>query len=224
MNPSADRNKDPILSELLKIIPIKCDERKMLEISSGTGQHVAHFAPHFPNLKLQPSEIDPESFPSINAYIAECPTRNICNPLEIDITTEYTTWKRNTHGPFFSGDSHQSWDAMSGKIDYMLNINMIHITPFECTIGLFQNASGLLKPGGQLLTYGPYGENGVLTPQSNVNFDRSLKQMNPSYGVRDLVELRRLSEKNGIEFIRAVDMPANNKFVIWQKACDEFKF
>ena len=41
-----------------------------------------------------------------------------------------------------------------------------------------------------LVTYGPYAQDGVLTPESNQQFDRTLRSRDPSWGIRDIVELR----------------------------------
>jgi hypothetical protein len=94
---------------------------------------------------------------------------------------------------------------------------MIHISPFNCTEGLFKNASKLLKPQGLLFTYGPYSENYVLTPESNFSFDRSLKAQNPEWGIRDINDLKTLAEENSIELLKINNLPSNNKLIVWRK-------
>ncbi|EAT43604.1 AAEL004990-PA [Aedes aegypti] len=207
-NPAGERNKAPILEVLQKFLDKNRPNQKLLEISSGVGLHAAYFASHFPQIHYQPSEYDTSLFGSIEAYRAEAQAPNLQSPVPIDISQPCTDWT-NDHGINFanSGESY----------DYMLNINMMHISPFQCSEGLFWNASRLLKQGGLLITYGPYAVDGKLTPESNVQFDASLKYRNPSWGIRDVRELEKLSNTNGITLKQMFDLPANNKCLIWEK-------
>lgn len=198
--PAADRNKDPIISVLRQFIQ-RGTNQTFLEIASGSGQHVAHFAPHFPHITFYPSEYEPRLLESIAAYANGF--SNIKDPIQIDVTSDFRTWGQ---GMF-----------KESSVDYIYNANMIHISPYQCSIGLFRNAGKLLKPDGFLFTYGPYAIDGKITPESNVNFDKSLKLQNESWGLRDLKDLIKLAMENGIKMIQIFDMPANNKTVIWKK-------
>lgn len=202
-NPSANRNQKPILDVLLKILDKTSSNLKLLEISSGTGQHSAFFANHFPNITFQPSEYDESMLTSIQAYALDSKYKNILNPIIIDISKDYNLWNIKFN---------------ENNFDYILNINMIHITPWKCTEGLFYNAGKLLKNHGFLITYGPYAINGILTPDSNVRFNNMLKNQNPEWGVRDIQDLKILAQKNSIKFVEMYDMPANNKILLWQKS------
>ncbi|XP_053981805.1 methyltransferase-like 26 [Hylaeus volcanicus] len=202
--PAADRNKDPILSVLREYIQHGSNQI-FLEIASGSGQHIAHFAPHFPHITFYPSEYERRLLESIAAHANGF--ANIKHPLRVDITTDFRTWG---NGIF-----------KESSIDYMYNANMMHISPYECSIGLFQNAGKLLKDNGYLFTYGPYAIDGKITPESNVNFNKSLKIQDSSWGLRDLQDLRELAQENGIKLLDIVDMPANNKTIIWKKISNE---
>ena len=199
--PAADRNKEPILQLLRSYMCQMMEDRRFLEISSGSGQHVAHFAPCFPNTMFYPSELEAHLLDSIEAHTHGM--RNVAKPVLVDITTDFSTWP--------------SSEFRAGSFDFMYNANLMHISPWKCSEGLFQNAGKLLKDKGLLFTYGPYAEDGKLVPDSNVRFDRDLKSRDPEWGIRDIKDLKKLAEANGIELLKMHDMPANNRTLIWQK-------
>ncbi|KAK2587206.1 hypothetical protein KPH14_002949 [Odynerus spinipes] len=172
--PAAERNKDPILSVLRRYIQRGTDQI-FLEISSGSGQHIAHFASYFPHVTFYPSEYETRLLESIAAHANGF--SHVKSPLKIDITTDYQTWSN----------------------------------------GLFKNAGKLLKSDGILFTYGPYAIDGVITPESNIQFDKSLKSQNPDWGLRELRDLEKLAEENDIKIMEMFDMPANNKTIVWKK-------
>lgn len=172
----------------------------VLEISSGTGQHISYFAQHFPNLTFQPSEYEEGLFRSIKAYAKDTPTKNVKNPVMIDVTTDSETWNVYTE-----------------KFDYLININMMHIAPIDCTVGLFKNAGNILKPNGLMITYGPYAFDGIIEPQSNIDFDKGLRRQHPEWGLRDVRDMLKIATEYGIKFLKKYDLPANNKCLIWQK-------
>ncbi|VEN39690.1 unnamed protein product [Callosobruchus maculatus] len=175
-------------------------EGNVLEISSGTGQHLAHFAPNFPKLTFQPSEFDTSLFPSIKAYAQDVPTKNVKEPVYIDAADDWKNWN------------------VGNDFDYVINVNMIHVSPYSCTLGLFRNVSEILKPGGIMITYGAYANNGVIEPQSNIDFDKEIRRRNKEYGIRDIQDLIKLGKNYGIELTNIHDMPANNKCLVWKKA------
>lgn len=199
---AADRNKRPILEVIQQYFQAE-DIFKLLEISSGTGQHVAHIAPHYPRATFQPSEKDHACLESIAAHIAHDNLSNVKAPLHIDVTHPVDSWP--LHSDFKS------------ELDAILNINMIHISSNAAVDGLFSASGRLLKIGGFLFTYGPYSVDGTISPDSNVNFDHSLRAQNSEWGLRDTKFLIKLAEKNGLTFQRMHDMPANNKMLSFIK-------
>ncbi|XP_065084370.1 methyltransferase-like 26 [Ochlerotatus camptorhynchus] len=207
-NPAGERNKALILEVLFKFLDKSRPNQKLLEISSGVGMHAAYFASHFPQIHYQPSEYDTSLFGSIEAYRAEANAPNLQSPTAIDISKPCSEWD-NDHGINLASSAE--------SFDYMININMMHISPFECSEGLFWNAARLLKMGGLLITYGPYALDGKLSPESNVQFDASLRHRNPAWGIRDVRVLEKLSKANGITLKQMFDLPANNKCLIWEK-------
>ncbi|XP_013414878.1 methyltransferase-like 26 isoform X1 [Lingula anatina] len=199
---AGEKNKGPILQVLKEHSD---QERRLfaLEIASGPGQHVVHFAEHMPNVTWQPSECDKDSLQSIAGYIAAKESKNVLQPVFIDASQPLSKW---------AGGS-----LIPQSCDLIVNINMIHISPWSATEGLFKAAGVLLKPGAIMATYGPYMINGMLTPESNVRFDQSLKERCPEWGIRDTADLEKLAKENALTLEKMVDMPANNKVLLFKK-------
>jgi SAM-dependent methyltransferase len=206
-NPAGERNKQPVLEVLQKYI----DDvpSNLLEISSGPGLHSSFFAGFFPNLTIQPSEFDTAMFQSIKAYRDSSNVTNVLDPIFIDISQNLQQWDAKYQS--------KNLRDCQNSFEFMLNMNMIHISPFSCTEGLFANAAKLLKPGGLLFTYGPYAVDGVLEPESNVSFDQSLRSRNLSWGIRDIADLKKLAAANSIELLAIHNLPSNNKCLVWKK-------
>ena len=192
--PAAERNKAPILAVLERVLP---DRGLVLEIASGTGQHVAHFARALPRLTWQPSDPDPEMRASIEAWIAETKLPNIRAPLDIDVRSE-------------------AWPI--DHADAVLCINMTHIAPWAATTHLMERVSRLLGRKGVLVLYGPYRRAGQHTAPSNEAFDQQLRARDPDWGVRDLEAVAEVARSRGLALEEVVEMPANNLTVVFRPA------
>jgi len=202
--PAASRNKEPILEVLKKYFNFT-DKAKCLEIASGTGEHAVFFARSFPHMVYQPSDILPRNIHSIVAYIDNCKLPNIRIPLIIDATKPPDFWALPA-------------DFGPGQLDLVLNINMMHISSQDAVDGLFRAAGDLLKRGGgRLITYGPYMFNGVISPQSNVDFDAGLRKENSDWGLRDVEALKKLADHNGLALSDVHNMPANNYTLVFSR-------
>lgn len=144
------------------------------------------------------------NFKSISSYAALLPNNNVLDPVQIDVSLPTESWPEN---------------ITAVKYDVIYCSNLIHISPYACTTGLFSSAGKILKPGsGILITYGPYAENGILTPESNFRFDEGLRMQNPQWGVRDIVDLLKLAEENGLKYVKKIEMPANNKMLFFTRS------
>ena len=114
-------------------------------------------------------------------------------------------------------DPYDRWGLKHDTYDFMFNANMVHISPWKCTESLFANAGEILKSQGRLFMYGPFAVDGKLEPKSNQEFDTTLKLNNAEWGIRDLRDLEAEASRSEITLEQVIDLPANNKLVIWKK-------
>lgn len=194
---ATQRNRQAILEVLLKILP---PQGNILEVASGTGEHGIFFAPRLSPRNWIPSEPNPLLRASISAWQDKFPAANLHPPLDIDARNE--KW---------------SIEEQSIEIEAIVNINMIHISPWAACLGLMEGAGRILPSGGILYLYGPFKRGGKHTAPSNQAFDRSLKASNLEWGVRDITEVNEVAENQGLELAEIISMPANNFSVIWRK-------
>ena len=190
--PAADRNKDAILGVLRQVLPV---DGLVLEIASGTGQHVAHFAAALPGLTWQPSDSDESMLDSIAAYVSAKGLENVAAPILLDARVD-------------------NWPVSSA--DAILCINMLHIAPWAAAEGLIRGAARLLGNSQPLVLYGPYMQRGCHTAPSNAAFDASLRRRDAEWGVRDLDDVTALAQGQGFTLDQVVAMPANNLTVVFR--------
>ena len=193
---AAERNKGPILDVLRSVLPAR---GAVLEVASGTGQHVVHFAAALPALSWQPSDPNPERRATIAARIAAARLGNVRSPLALDVHDE-------------------PW-PLTDVVDAVVCINMIHIAPASATAALFAGAGRWLQPGGGvLLLYGPFKQGGRHTAPSNAAFDARLRAENPDFGVRELDAVTGAAAAAGLARTAVVAMPANNLCAVFAGA------
>ena len=193
VSPSAERNKGPIAEILMRVLPA---QGEVLEVSSGTGQHVLHFAQAMPHIRWQPTERDANSLKSIASWLGQTSALNVNAPLRLDV-------------------HDASWPAHD--VAAVVCINMIHIAPLSAAEALLRGAGNVIAPRGILFLYGPYRRQGRHTSPSNEAFDEQLKARNPEWGVRNLEDVVHLASTVGLELEQTHDMPANNLAVVFRK-------
>ncbi len=191
--PATVRNRDVIAAVLADWLP---PAGLVLEVASGSGEHAVHFAAGFPGLQWQPSDPDPTALTSIAAWRAEAGLANIAPPLLLDAAAPL--WPVNA-------------------ADALLCVNMVHISPWAATRGLLAGAARVLPQGAPLILYGPYLESDVETAPSNLAFDRSLKERNPDWGLRDLGAVKAAAAEAGLAFAERRAMPANNLMLLFHR-------
>jgi len=190
--PAVARNRDALLVLLRDVLP---REGRVLEIASGTGEHVVHFARNLPGVSFQPSDPDAAARASIAAWTAAERLANVAAPLALDAAAP---------------------DWPIARADAALCINMVHISPWRATLGLFAGARKILSVGAPLFLYGAYKRGGAHTAPSNVAFDEWLRAKNPEFGVRDLESVVAAAAANGFGPPEIFEMPANNLSLVFR--------
>ena len=192
---AAERNAGPILAELQRLLPPR---GVMLEIASGTGQHAAHFSAGLPGWQWQPTDGDAGALASIGAWCAGLP--RVRPPQRLDV-----------------GSQPWAGEWLEREVDAIFCANLIHISPWSCTVGLLQGAARQLAAAGLLITYGPYLEDEVPTAASNLAFDAELRGRDPAWGLRRLAEVAAQARAVGLHLRERVPMPANNLLLVWAR-------
>jgi hypothetical protein len=191
--PATVRNRDFILDVLRDVLP---KAGVILEIASGSGEHVVHFAKNLPSLVFQPSDPDADARLSVAAWVKATGVSNVRAPVALDV-------------------SEPVWPIAAA--DGIICINMIHISPWEATLGLMRRGAAILPPGSPLYLYGPYLREGIATAPSNQAFDRSLRDRNPNWGLRELEVVAATAQSARFSAPVITEMPANNLSVVFRR-------
>ena len=201
-SPAAQRNRDAILGVLRHCLP---ETGLVLEVASGSGEHIAYFAANLPQLDWQPSDRDPNQLASINAYVEERKLANLRPPLVLD------TLRNDWHAKL--GVTGFGAAGLAG----IICINMVHISDWSAVIGLLDGAAALLAPGAPLYLYGPYRRRDHATAPSNEEFDASLRQRNPGWGLREVETVERAALSCGFGPAEVTQMPTNNLSLVFRR-------
>ncbi|MBC7575853.1 DUF938 domain-containing protein [Tardiphaga sp.] len=189
------RNHEAIWAALAPFLDGRAGD--VVEVGSGTGQHVVDFASRCPDITWWPSDLNEAHLKSIAAWTAHARRDNVRPPLRIDLTDPaWCAQMQDGSGPT--------------ALLAVFCANVVHIAPWQVAEGLIEGASNYLRPDGQLFIYGPFKRNGQHTAVSNALFDTSLRSGNPDWGVRDVAELERVAARVGLTLVDVVEMPANN--------------
>lgn len=208
--PATQRNRSAILSVLRRVLP---RDGTVLEISSGSGEHAVFFAPTLQPRLWLPSDPDPIALQSIAAWIEHSPSPNLRSPIALDV--------RDSVWPIEQSplpDALQGWDSVKSPVTSIVNINMLHIAPWECCEALMAGAARCLSTEQPLYLYGPFTRNGKHTARSNAAFDDQLRSQNPEWGVRDLETVETIAASYGLNLGYIEEMPANNLSAVFRRA------
>jgi len=190
-SPASDRNKQPILEALKQVLPAS---GTVLEIGSGTGQHVVYFARQLPGLGWQPSDRT-EYLPGLEQRLQREGGGNILPPIMLDVLEQWP---------------EQEFDAV-------YSANTAHIMGWPAVCAMFAGVASRLVNGGAFCLYGPFNEDGAFTAPSNAAFDAQLRRENPEMGLRDIEALEALALDRQMNPTQRFQMPANNQMLVFVK-------
>lgn len=193
-SPAAERNRGPILAELLRLLPA---QGTVIEIASGTGQHAAHFAAALPGWQWQPTDGDANALASIRSWCAGL--SNVLPPVQLDVLAP-------------------TWPGVPARVQALYCANLLHISPWATCTALMQGAARHLAADGLLLLYGPYRVDGEPTAAGNLAFDADLQARNPAWGLRRLSEVLAQAAAAGLQLRERVALPANNLLLVLARA------
>lgn len=192
--PATQRNRDPILSVLRRVLP---EQGLVLEIAAGTGEHALYFAEQLPHLDWQPT--DAGALDSIAAWQEGSGLANLHPPLQLDVT--------GARWPIEHADA-------------AFCANMLHISPWTASEGLFAGASRILPAQAPLIIYGPFLRDEAVTASSNLDFNADLRARNPAWGIRHLNDVKCLAGETGFALEGVEEMPANNLTLVFRRLTD----
>jgi cyclopropane fatty-acyl-phospholipid synthase-like methyltransferase len=192
-SPACERNRDPIL-EILKQYITK-EDRRLLEIGSGTGQHAVYFAPNFPQVEWHPSDV-PGNIPGMKLWFNEAKIQNIQIPVKLEIGQH---------------------EFPKLKYDVVYTSNTFHIMHWKECKTFMKMLGNRLREGSRVFIYGPFKYEGSFTSPSNEQFDQELKARDPASGIRSFEDVNNAMIKNGFELINDFDMPANNQMLVYNR-------
>lgn len=190
---ACERNRDPIL-EILKQV-ITTDDKRLLEVGSGTGQHAVYFAPHFPWMEWYPTDVQ-ANLVGMKLWFDEYKISSIQKPQRMEVGKD---------------------ELPKLKFEIIYTANTFHIMHWKECKSLMKMFGGRLREGARVIIYGPFKYEGQFTSESNAEFDQTLKAKDPMSGIRSFEDVNNAMVKNGFELTMDVDMPANNQMLVYTR-------
>lgn len=195
MKPVADaclRNQQPIADVLA---PCFESAKHWLELGSGTGQHGVYIAEHYPLVRWQLSDVA-EALDGMRAWQYDARLPNLPEPIVLDAVDA---------------------SAPASNYDGVFTANTLHFVGWPVAEAILGYASGSLKSGGTFAVYGPFNDNGRYTSEGNAGLDTWLKSRDAASGIKDEQAIVSRAAAVGLTLASAVDMPANNRFLVFKK-------
>ncbi|MEM1375998.1 MAG: DUF938 domain-containing protein [Pseudomonadota bacterium] len=193
--PAALRNTVPLIEALRARLP---DDGRVLELASGTGQHVAAFAEAFPHLEWLPSDVDEGQRASIHVWRQTSGLPNIAEPLALDVA--------------------ELWSVDAGSVQGVLTVNLLHLIPTPFVSRIFSEAHRVLSEAGRVIIYGPFLRGSEFVSDGDREFDASLRSRDPAIGYKSVEFVSDAAANNGFHLVATDHMPANNLLLTYAKA------
>jgi SAM-dependent methyltransferase len=198
--PAFHRNVRPIQALLAEFLNGRSGDA--LELGSGTGQHAVEFARRSPAITWWPSDVEDGHLRSIAAWRARAGLPNLRPPVRLDLL-----------------EPQRAWPALGLPDEFLVIFaaNLVHITPWAATLGLFALAGRHLAADGRLFIYGAFMRDGRHTAPSNAAFDAGLRRFDPQWGLRDVGDLRAAAANEKLRLAATAEMPANNLMLVFER-------
>ncbi|ODH00381.1 SAM-dependent methyltransferase [Nostoc sp. KVJ20] len=206
--PATECNREPILEVVLQVLP---GSGTILEIASGTGEHAVFFASKLSDYIWLPTDANPQARASITAWTEHFGCNNVYPPQYLDVREPVWAVEKGEVSQWLKQE----------PITTIVNINMIHISPWSACLGLMAGAGRILAAGGILYLYGPFKQDGEHTTPSNVAFDEYLRVQNPEWGVRNLDDVVAAARAEHFTLKQTYQMPANNLSIVFERSVNE---
>jgi cyclopropane fatty-acyl-phospholipid synthase-like methyltransferase len=190
---ACDRNKDPILSVLKDVITE--DNKRVLEIGTGSAQHAVYFAKNLKDIVWTTSDVA-SKHTKIRSVLDEAKLPNLRGPLAFEIGED---------------------DFPKYNYDIVFTANTFHIMNWKKCKNLMKILGNRLREGSQVIIYGPFNYDGKFTSESNALFDQWLKDQDPQKGIRSFEDINKNMTKNGFVLFKDYEMPANNRMLVFTR-------
>jgi cyclopropane fatty-acyl-phospholipid synthase-like methyltransferase len=190
---AVNRNKEPILKILKEVFTE--DNKRVFEIGAGTGEHAVHFAKYFKDVIWTTSDVT-SNHKQIRSTLDASKLSNVRGPLQFEVGTD---------------------DFPKYTYDIVFTANTFHIMSWKQCKNLMKILGTRLREGSQVVIYGPFNYDGKFTSTSNELFDKSLKEVDASRGIRSFEDINKNMAKNGFELFKDYEMPANNRILVFTR-------
>jgi cyclopropane fatty-acyl-phospholipid synthase-like methyltransferase len=186
-------SQEAIREVLAKFLP---SQGLVLEIGSGTGQHVLHFARHLKTLTWQPTASDPDTLGALTARVAEASLPNVLPPLDLDV-------------------QRQPWPG--SQVAAVIAIDIVNTMPWDSVLAMFFGASRAMLTAGVLFIYSAVRFNGRYTAKINQDRDQTLRARDDRFGLRDIRELTVAGTRTGFGLERTLAMPDDYHSLVFKR-------